>query len=505
MTSTSGRPRDPAAARPRRAPASRAGGEDDPGWSRRRPREGGGAGFDGYGAGADPATERELAEARWGNQSILARLPGLPSWAAILIALVLTALGVVVDLQRINQLGLVFKGAYAVGCVIAVCVVRRRGLFGPMVEPPLLLAVAVPGVVLASGGATAGGGGGLTAKALAIGTPLINGFPTMGITTGVTLLLGIVRLIAQRKPAILKRGADTDLDAEAAPPAGGPRAGRERGRRAAATRSGSGQGAMLSPDGPGLAGFDPEAGRAAFGPPSFGIPGGGLSDDGIPGGGLGGAGAAAGLGGRPGPDGGPGPDGDPPRRRDGAGRGYGPPGGGRIAGPGRAGGAGRAAGAARAADAAGAGANATGLPGAGPAGGRPPARRPRRPPGADPRVPGADPGAPGRPMGGTGSRRVPGRPARRPPRADGGPLPPDATGKTGMMPPGPDGRRGRAPGRPAGPRGGDPRVGDPRTGGFRPDEPPSVPGPPSAGEVRRRPPARPDLFTDPNERGRPDA
>ncbi|MBW0011162.1 MAG: hypothetical protein JO063_13800, partial [Pseudonocardiales bacterium] len=43
-------------------------------------------------------------------------------------------------------------------------------------------------------------GEGLVATALAVGTPLIDGFPTMAITTGCTLVIGLLRLIVQRRP-----------------------------------------------------------------------------------------------------------------------------------------------------------------------------------------------------------------------------------------------------------------------------------------------------------------
>jgi hypothetical protein len=93
----------------------------------------------------------------------------------------------------------VFQACYFLGCLIAIAAVERRGLFAPTVQPPLILAVTVPGVILLAGGAPASGG--LTAKALAVGTPLINGFPTMALTTGVTLAVGLLRLLTQRAPA----------------------------------------------------------------------------------------------------------------------------------------------------------------------------------------------------------------------------------------------------------------------------------------------------------------
>jgi hypothetical protein len=122
----------------------------------------------------------------------------MPGWAAVLCALAFAATGALVDVEWLNRLGIVFQACYFLGCLLAVLMVRRKGLFGPMVSPPLILVVAVPGVVLAAGSPPTGGG--MVATALAIGTLLIDGFPTMAITTGCALAIGIVRLIAQRRP-----------------------------------------------------------------------------------------------------------------------------------------------------------------------------------------------------------------------------------------------------------------------------------------------------------------
>ncbi|MGH3824849.1 MAG: DUF6542 domain-containing protein [Pseudonocardiaceae bacterium] len=135
----------------------------------------------------------------WDERALLPDRPGLPWWAAVLCTLGIAAVGVFADMERLNRLGIVFQVCYFLGCLLAVVVVQRKGLFAPMIQPPLILAVAVPGVVLAAGPTPAGGG--MIATALTIGTPLINGFPTMAITTGVTLAVGILRLIIQRRPS----------------------------------------------------------------------------------------------------------------------------------------------------------------------------------------------------------------------------------------------------------------------------------------------------------------
>jgi hypothetical protein len=133
----------------------------------------------------------------WRDRPIAGSFKGLPWWAAVLVALVLAAVVAFIDIQSSKNLGWVFKGGYFVGCALAVCLVQRRSLFGPMVQPPLVLAVTVPLVVLLTGGAT---GAGVTAKALAIGNPLINGFPVMAVTTAATIVLGVVRMFLQRDP-----------------------------------------------------------------------------------------------------------------------------------------------------------------------------------------------------------------------------------------------------------------------------------------------------------------
>ncbi len=140
--------------------------------------------------------QRAVPDSRWDECSLLSDRPGMTWWAAVGCALVLTAIGVFVDLERLNQLGVAFQACYLLGCLLAVAVVRRKELFAPMVQPPLILAVALPGVVLATGSLPTEG---IATTALTIGTPLINCCPTMAITTGLALALGTFRLITQRR------------------------------------------------------------------------------------------------------------------------------------------------------------------------------------------------------------------------------------------------------------------------------------------------------------------
>jgi len=145
-------------------------------------------------------TTRDVRPAggRWpmAERSVLAGVLGLPPVGAVGLATVLTAVGVFVDLMRIGSLGIVFTVCFVAGCVLAVAWVRRGGLFGPMVQPPLLVGVAVPVIVLLAG--TPAPGAGLAEQLLVIGAPLVNAFPIMAWTTGAVLALGLVRLLVQR-------------------------------------------------------------------------------------------------------------------------------------------------------------------------------------------------------------------------------------------------------------------------------------------------------------------
>jgi len=145
-----------------------------------------------------PAARPEAGE-RWpvAERSLLTTVLGVPPVAAVGLALGATALGVFADLQRIGTIGSVFQVLYFAGCVLAVAWVRRRNLFAPVVQPPLLLAVAVPAVVLLSGEPAPGTG--VAESLLLVGAPLVNSFPTMAVTTGVVLAIGAARFVLQRE------------------------------------------------------------------------------------------------------------------------------------------------------------------------------------------------------------------------------------------------------------------------------------------------------------------
>ncbi|MEU3620810.1 hypothetical protein BS329_12510 [Amycolatopsis coloradensis] len=164
----------------------------------------------------------------WDERPLVGARRGLPWWAAVLVGFGLAILGAFVDMTMQKDLGLLFKACYAVGAVAAVVAVQRRGLFGPMVQPPLVLAVTVPGVILLTSDGSKGTD--LLSRAVDVGGPLINGFPTMAITTGLTLAIGVFRIYRERDPDAsvkLKSNAKPErreeAKASAKPAAAGPR------------------------------------------------------------------------------------------------------------------------------------------------------------------------------------------------------------------------------------------------------------------------------------------
>jgi hypothetical protein len=141
----------------------------------------------------------EDAEPAWSERSIFGKSRGLPWWGAVLLAFGLAAIAAAFDMQRADSLGRVYQGAYIVGCVAAICLVRRSSLFGPMVQPPLVFAVtAVAAVVLLA--PDTGGDGGLKSLIFSVALPLTSNFPTMAITTGATVAIGLFRLYRERDP-----------------------------------------------------------------------------------------------------------------------------------------------------------------------------------------------------------------------------------------------------------------------------------------------------------------
>lgn len=113
-------------------------------------------------------------------------------WWAMLAAFGLSLAAAIVDLRAEGGLQLPFSAVYMIGCGIGVLMLRGPGLVAAMVQPPVVLALSVLAAELLS----AGGAG----RSVAVGAAVqVTGqFPVMAATTGVTVVLGLVRLWRRR-------------------------------------------------------------------------------------------------------------------------------------------------------------------------------------------------------------------------------------------------------------------------------------------------------------------
>jgi hypothetical protein len=122
---------------------------------------------------------------------MISTIPGVASWGAMLIAITFIALGFAFDAgSGAKELTTVFAAGYIVGCVAAVVAVRQSGVFTAVIQPPLLLFVAVPGAYFLFHSGTMDG---LKDLLINCGYPLIERFPLMFFTTAIVLLIGMVR------------------------------------------------------------------------------------------------------------------------------------------------------------------------------------------------------------------------------------------------------------------------------------------------------------------------
>ncbi len=151
------------------------------------------------------------------QRSALPTLPGIPWWGAAILAVTMTAVGFAYDAGTGSQaLSAVFVVFYVLGCIAAILAVRQSGVFTAVIQPPLILFVAVPFAYFVFHGSTFTG-----VKDLLIncGYPLIERFPLMFFTSATVLLIGMVRwyLGAAARRAVPK-DAEAAMDVAASSP-----------------------------------------------------------------------------------------------------------------------------------------------------------------------------------------------------------------------------------------------------------------------------------------------
>ncbi len=167
------------------------------------------------------------------QRSLLPTVPGVPAYAAVLIAAVCTFLGFLIDaLGDVTDLTGTFSAFYVLGCLAAVATVRFRGLFTTMVLPPLLLFVAVP---LAYGQLTGSSTVSVKDVLLNLAMPLVHRFPPMMLATVLVLIVAGIR-IAQHRAENTERGT-TETRRATNRGRGERRAARDGSRDRAETRS----------------------------------------------------------------------------------------------------------------------------------------------------------------------------------------------------------------------------------------------------------------------------
>ena len=125
------------------------------------------------------------------HRSAHPNLPGVPWWGAALLAVTLTAIGFAYDAgSGDKELSVVFAALYVLGCVFAVLAVRQSGIFTAVIQPPLILFVAVPSSYFLFHGAKLTG---IKDTLINFGYPLIERFPLMFFTSAAVLMIGMGR------------------------------------------------------------------------------------------------------------------------------------------------------------------------------------------------------------------------------------------------------------------------------------------------------------------------
>src|SRR6202012_4678622 len=139
------------------------------------------------------------------DRSIIPGIPGVPWWAAVVLAVTGVAVGFAFDAGSGKELTPFFSALYVAGCVAAVLAVRQAGLFTAVIQPPLILFGAVPGAYFLFHGAKFTG---IKDLLINCGYPLIERFPLMLFTSAGVLLIGLIRWYLGRFGSAAAEAAD---------------------------------------------------------------------------------------------------------------------------------------------------------------------------------------------------------------------------------------------------------------------------------------------------------
>ncbi|MEH3129955.1 MAG: hypothetical protein PGN27_08360 [Mycolicibacterium neoaurum] len=138
------------------------------------------------------------------HRTVLPRIPGWPSgllpwWGAVLVAVTATLVGFAYHAGAgTGELGAVFATFYVLGCLAAVLLVRRSGIFATVIQPPLILFISVPSAYFLM---HSGQINGLKDILINCGYPLIERFPLMFFTSVAVLAIGVARWYLDKQSA----------------------------------------------------------------------------------------------------------------------------------------------------------------------------------------------------------------------------------------------------------------------------------------------------------------
>lgn len=168
-------------------------------------------------------------EPSWAERSAFGTTRGVPLWGALLLAILPTAFGSALDQMLAKQSGILTTVCFVVACLLAVAMVQRRSVFGPMVQTPLVVSIVLPLVALLTDSSKGGGSG----KVFTIAKPLINNFPMTAITAVLALGIGLLRMY------YLQPARDEPADESGMRPSRSPRSGANAVRGRAAESGGA--------------------------------------------------------------------------------------------------------------------------------------------------------------------------------------------------------------------------------------------------------------------------
>ncbi|MGU3293698.1 DUF6542 domain-containing protein [Williamsia sp. M5A3_1d] len=163
------------------------------------------------------------------QQSVLPTVRGVPWWGAVLIALVPTVAGAVIDASNTEGLSTTYRILYFIGCVAAVLAVRRRSLFTAISQPPLIaFGVALVTLYLLK----ADSGSGMRQLILNVMLPIAKTFPLMAWTFIAVAVLGVGRaVLTRRRPDSTPKRSARHHAAKSATRTGTRAAATAKGRR----------------------------------------------------------------------------------------------------------------------------------------------------------------------------------------------------------------------------------------------------------------------------------